>query len=51
MERHYSYYRTPVGVGYAVNSDHKGVAVQTRDGCSWWSWDQVQSVPRAATFE
>lgn len=42
-----SYYSTPVGYGFSVNSDHKGVAIQTIDGCSWWDWDRVTSISHA----
>ena len=42
-----SYYRTPIGIGYAVNSDHEGVAIRTIDGCSWWSWNDVEPISKA----
>lgn len=34
-------------VGYSVNSDADGVALQTKDSCGWFPWDRVESIPRA----
>jgi hypothetical protein len=46
-----SYYKSKDGLfcGYAVNSDpHTNrVALQMRDGCSWFSYDELVSIPKA----
>ena len=43
----HKWYRTPVGVGFSVNSDVEGVAVQTSDGVSWWPWGRVTQISQA----